>query len=231
MNRPQDLPKWLWLWIPIALTLLPYVVRIINPEAQSIMSGEMGVTENITVLILLCAIIVAIKIYKHLGKLEFPIFKTWISLLLLGCIYYMGEEISWGQHWIGWATPELWQGLNNQGETNLHNTSGLFDQLPRTVLSLAALTAIIVPIYVRKTGKFSDTSAFPYWWLPSYVNIPTCVAALGVSLHEKAYKLFDTTVPYILDISAGETKECMLAMFLLMYLASFYNRVKQLPSS
>ena len=65
------------------------------------------------------------------------------------------------------------------------------------------------------------------WLWPSYVNIPTCLLAVLVSLHEKAYKIFDTTVPNVLDIRAGETKECLLAMFLFMYIASFYKRLKE----
>ncbi len=231
MNQPKDLPSWLWLWLPITVVLIPYVTRFIDPATDPYVFGELGVMENITVVALLFAIALAIKCYAHLGKLQFPIFKKWIGLLLLGCIYYAGEELSWGQHWLGWATPELWQNVNDQGETNLHNTIGLLDQFPRAVLSLAALVAIVVPLYLRISGKSLGTDTFKYWWLPTYVNIPTCFMALAVSIHEKSYKLFDTTVPYILDIRAGETKECMLALFLLMYLASFYNRIKQLPAS
>lgn len=229
MNQPKDLPSWLWLWIPIATALLPYIARIINPASDDIIFGELGVIENITVIVLLCALVVAIKSYAYLRTFQFPIFKIWIGLLFVGCFYYAGEELSWGQHWIGWATPESWQQINDQGETNLHNTSAILDQVPRTILTIAAVVGgIIVPIFLMLRRKVFDASEFSFWWWPTYVNIPACVAAIFVSLHEKLYKLFDTTVPYLLDIRAGETKECLLAMFLFMYLASFYKRIKQL---
>ena len=34
-----------------------------------------------------------------------------------------GEEISWGQRILGIETPESLEGINDQGETNLHNLS------------------------------------------------------------------------------------------------------------
>jgi len=231
MDQPRDLPPWLWLWLPIAIALLPYIARIINPATDTFIFGELGVIENITVIFLLCALFVAIKSYRYLRAFQFPIFKIWIALLSLGCFYYAGEELSWGQHWIGWATPESWQEINDQGETNLHNTSAILDQVPRTILTLAAVVGgIIVPVFFMLRGKKFSASEFSFWWWPTRVNIPTCFAAIAVSLHEKAYKLFDTTVPYLLDIRAGETKECMLAIFLFMYLASFYRRLSQYVS-
>jgi glutamate carboxypeptidase len=32
-----------------------------------------------------------------------------------------GEEVSWGQHYLGWTTPRAWAAINAQAETNLHN--------------------------------------------------------------------------------------------------------------
>lgn len=229
MNKPKDLPAWLWLWLPIAIALLPYIARIIDPATDTIIFGELGVIENITVIVLLAALVAAIKSYAYMHSFPFPVFKIWIALIALGSFYYAGEELSWGQHWIGWATPDSWKDINDQGETNLHNTSAILDQVPRTILTLAAVIGgIFVPVYFLLRRKIYHADEFLYWWWPTHVNIPTCVAAISVSLHEKSYKLFDTTVPYILDIRAGETKECLLAMFLFLYLASFYKRIKQL---
>ncbi len=40
----------------------------------------------------------------------------------LGSLYIAGEEMSWGQHFFHWNTPEYWAEVNRQQETNLHNT-------------------------------------------------------------------------------------------------------------
>lgn len=227
-NYPEDLPNCLWFCLPILVALFPYVMRIISTETDSYVFGEQGFIENYTFIILFIAIVLGILSIKKMSSFEYSFFKFWLALLVLGCIYYAGEEISWGQHWFGWGTPDAWMGVNDQGETNLHNTSALLDQVPRMMLTIAAVVGgVIIPVFMSTRNIRLSADNFFYWLWPTYVNIPTCLLAIFVSLHEKAYKLFDTTVPHILDIRAGETKECLLAMFLFMYIASFYKRIKQ----
>lgn len=225
-SRTDDLPKWLWLWLPLGVAMFPYIARLINPETDRFVFGEQGIIENYTFVVLFIAIVLGILAIGKLKSFPFPFFRFWLGLLVLGCIYYAGEEISWGQHWFGWGTPENWQNVNDQGETNLHNTSALLDQVPRNLLTIAAVVGgILIPLYLFLRKRVLQKNSFYYWLWPTYVNIPTCFLAIAVSLHEKAYKLFDTTVPYLLDIRAGEAKECLLAMFLFMYIASFYKRL------
>ncbi|MEM6999124.1 MAG: hypothetical protein AAF419_04750 [Pseudomonadota bacterium] len=227
-KHPQDLSVCLWLCLPVLVALFPYVMRIINIESDQYVFGEQGIIENFTFLILAIAIVLGIKAIFRMETFPFAFFKWWIGLLVVGCIYYAGEEISWGQHWFGWVTPDGWMDVNDQGETNLHNTSALLDQVPRMLLTLAAVVGgIIIPLYYKFTDTQLASDNFLFWLWPTFVNIPTCVLAIFVSLHEKAYELFGTTVPHVLDIRAGETKECLLAMFLFMYVASFYKRLKQ----
>lgn len=225
---PEDLPKWLWLWLPVVVALFPYIMRLIDVNTDGYVFGERGIIENFTFIVLFAAIVIGVMSFLKLNSFEFPVFKFWLMLLVLGCIYYAGEEVSWGQHWFGWGTPEGWMEVNDQGETNLHNTSALLDQVPRMLLTIAAVVGgVMIPVFFLMRDKVFSTNEFFGWLWPSYVNIPVCLLAVLVSLHEKAYKLFDTTVPHILDIRAGETKECLLAMFLFMYIASFYTRLKQ----
>jgi len=225
-HTSTDLPKWLWLWLPILVALFPYVMRVINVESDRYVFGELGIIENFTFIVLAVAIVLGILSISKMKSFEFPVFKLWLILLVIGCIYYAGEEISWGQHWFGWATPEGWLDVNDQGETNLHNTSALLDQVPRLLLTIAAVVGgVLIPGYFLWRHIKLSVNNFYAWLWPTYVNIPTCLLAVLVSLHEKAYKLFDTTVPHLLDIRAGETKECLLAMFLFMYIASFYKRL------
>jgi hypothetical protein len=225
---PQDLSTCLWLCLPVLVALFPYVMRLINIESDQYVFGELGIIENFTFIILFISIVLGIKATLLMKSFPFPMFRWWIGLLVLGCIYYAGEEISWGQHWFGWVTPDSWMDVNDQGETNLHNTSALLDQVPRMLLTIAAVVGgIMIPVTYKMRKIKLPADDFLAWLWPTYVNIPTCLLAILVSLHEKIYKLFDTIVPHVLDIRAGETKECLLAMFLFMYIASFYKRLKQ----
>ena len=228
-NKPlHDLPNCLWFCLPVLVALFPYVMRIINTDTDQYVFGELGIIENYTFIILFIAIVIGVLAIAKMKVLNYTFFKYWLILLVVGCVYYAGEEISWGQHWFGWGTPDAWMGVNDQGETNLHNTSALLDQVPRMLLTIAAVVGgIFIPVYMKIRGIQLSIDSFFYWLWPTYVNVPTCFLAIAVSLHEKVYKLFGTTVPDVLDIRAGETKECLLAMFLFMYIASFYKRIKQ----
>jgi hypothetical protein len=45
-----------------------------------------------------------------------------------------------------------------------------------------------------------------------------------VSWHEKFYELLEIDIPLVLDIRAGETKECLLALFMMMNALSIWYR-------
>jgi hypothetical protein len=49
--------------------------------------------------------------------------RAWFALFALGCFVLAGEEISWGQHVIGFTPPEFIADRNFQGEFNVHNLS------------------------------------------------------------------------------------------------------------
>ncbi|MBT8113668.1 MAG: hypothetical protein KJO47_08315, partial [Gammaproteobacteria bacterium] len=181
--------------------------------------------ENITVIFLLTAIITCLLFLFAKEKIKFVSLKVWVVLFLLGSIYYAGEEISWGQHFFGWSTPEQWTEFNDQQETNLHNTAAIFDQIPRTLLSIAALIGgVLIPIFRKYKNHIPNKESFFDWLLPTYVCLPAALLSLLVSWHEKMYKILDMRIPEALDIRAGETKECLLALFMMMYALSIWYR-------
>ncbi len=221
----KKLPTLIWLIAPVLLVCFPYVARIINLSSDQIMYGEFGVIENVTVIFLFTAIIAALLFLLNKSKPNFKLFHIWMVIFLLGAIYYAGEEISWGQHYFGWATPEQWSSVNDQQETNLHNTSPLFDQIPRTLLSLAALIGgVFVPLYRQYKGHIPSKDSIYDWIWPTIECLPAALFSMLVSWHEKLYELIGTDIPQVLDIRAGETKEMFLAMFMMVYALSVWNR-------
>ncbi len=219
----RDLPKFVWLFVPVFVAVMPYIARFISLDTDRYMYTELGIIENITVVALLVAIIACFLFLK--ASTDFKFLKIWMIIFLLGSIYYAGEEISWGQHYFGWGTPESWQSVNDQQETNLHNTAAIFDQIPRTLLSIAALIGgVLIPIYRRFKKHIPDKNSFFDWLFPTYVCIPAALLSLLVSWHEKLYKLLDINIPVVLDIRAGETKECLLALFMMVYALSVWYR-------
>ena len=78
--------------------------------------GENGWIEILTVVFLLIAILFGM-IFLLLYKIpDHGWVQWWMVLLVLGSLYFAGEELSWGQHIFGWETSEYWQTLNDQGK-------------------------------------------------------------------------------------------------------------------
>jgi len=82
------------------------------------LQNEDGFMEWCSVAALTLAAIHAGKILKS-ARLSTIQRLGWIIFLLL-CILFVGEEISWGERIHGYGIEAI-QGINTQGETNLHN--------------------------------------------------------------------------------------------------------------
>jgi hypothetical protein len=73
--------------------------------------------------------------------------RGWLLAFVVAMVYFAGEDINWGQYYVGWATPEYFMQHNREQETNLHNMSSWFNQKPRLVAELWMLVACIaVPL-------------------------------------------------------------------------------------
>jgi len=104
---------------------------------------ENGLIENMQSLFLVTAIFFLYKARSNFKHIK--IISYFIAIKILALIYFLGEEISWGQHFFNWESPGFFENKNNQQETNLHNISNLFNQLPRIfVLFWCGLTPFCV---------------------------------------------------------------------------------------
>jgi len=235
-NLEYTLPSWFWLWLPPVIYLAHYAARIlIDPSVYDTwLTGEAGLTERLTVLILAAALLLGLATTIQLSRYRQWQLASWFALFTLGCLYFGGEEASWGQHWFGWTTPEGWQALNNQGETNLHNSNALagslLDQLPRNLLAVAMLVCGgILPLVRRMRGIAHTPDTMKYWLMPGMVCVPAGFIAPLASLPEKVIN----NVPHALNIEFGEVKELMIAVFLLIYIAATLSalRMYRLPTT
>lgn len=96
--------------------------------------NENGIIEYLQIFLLLASIFLLILFVKEkFVRINF-LEKLLIILYLLGLNYYFFEEISWGQHFFGWESSAFFLKINHQGETNLHNVSSIFNELPRNML-------------------------------------------------------------------------------------------------
>ncbi len=225
----KDLSKPVWLWLPVIIFFVPYLMRIGNTGVDVYLYGESGWIEVLTVVFLFVAILFGLASLLFIKISGHSWMRWWMVLMVLGSVYFAGEELSWGQHIFGWEASDYWKNFNDQGETNLHNTGPLFDQVPRTLLSVAALVGgVLAPLYLALSKRRLRRESFHYWLWPTYVCMPAAFFSLLVSWHEKTYRLLDVQIPAVLDVRAGEVKECFLALFIMLYLVSAWYRSRNI---
>lgn len=118
---------------------------------------ENGLVEILQFSLLLIAIFYLIYIIKNYTYRLNKLFHIFLIINVCGLFYYAGEEISWGQHFFNWNSPEFFKELNNQKETNLHNISNLFDQLPRTLVMIWCSTSLFFVLILRKLNVINNS--------------------------------------------------------------------------
>lgn len=223
LQHADRLPAWLCLWLPLAVAVVLVLAWLLAPEFyRDYLGGEIGVLELAHVIIPLISAAYCLRILVLKEVREDRLVFVWIVLGLLGSVYMAGEEASWGQHYAGWLTPENWQALNDQGETNLHNTSSWLDQKPRTLLEIGVIVGgILIPLLALRRpalreGRFA-------LFLPPLACLPVAVIA-------EAAKLWDRLQPlglwdFVIFDRASEVQELYFSLFILFYLMVFRHRV------
>lgn len=231
----RDLPRWLWLWLPLMYLILHVAVAGYSAPVYEkyLAGGELGTNELLTMGILAVAVIIGAHTLIIMRVTGDSRLLAWIFLGTLGCLYFGGEEASWGQHLFGWESSEAWQEFNDQQETNLHNSDKwgpLLDQLPRNLLTIGILVGgIIAPLYRRRKEMHLNPAGINYWIWPTMVCLPVGIIAVFISIPETIYEeVTGLNHPPRFDITSGELKEFFSANFLLIYLWSFNLRMRQL---
>ena len=121
--------------------------------------NENGLIENSQLLFLAISIFFLIKTKSKLNNKK-SIINFFFLIQIIGLIYYLGEEISWGQHFFNWSSPEFFVSYNNQMETNIHNISNIFDQLPRTIVLLWCGLSVPIVLLLTKIDIKIDKKIF-----------------------------------------------------------------------
>jgi len=126
--------------------------------------NENGVIESFQILFLFIAIIYFLKILIFKIREKNNLFYFILFFYFTCLLYYFFEEISWGQHFFGWRSPNFFIEHNNQNETNFHNISNLLDQLPRSLLSVWCSLSFVIIVFFR---KFNSNENYHIFILPT----------------------------------------------------------------
>jgi hypothetical protein len=103
-------------------------------------------------------------------------------LLSLACLFVVGEEVSWGQRLAGWETPAALGAVNVQGETTVHNVSGV-DEASRVALLAVGLYGSCAWLVTRRRARRRQALVLaPPLFLASLFVVPLVYYAVRLSL-------------------------------------------------
>ena len=186
---------------------LRYGNDIFSYEVLVEINREDGVLEGLSAVILLVASAVALLVAYRVGWSAVGLFHAFLGLLFFAMC---GEEISWGQRFIGFETPESLEGLNVQNEVNLHNMFGyLFDHM--FILCFFLWGCALPAMYWMWR---------PWRWFQSRIGLPMpsiglAIAMLLVTLTQE--QLTDRLIGTVTLLRVPELREFLSALcFLLM---------------
>lgn len=244
LKRTHDVSALIRVWVPASILVVAAVVgyfaNFLRVQGHSAIyfdlidaiNTEGGFIEIATVLVLAVAIFHGLRTLGPAKSLKLPLLFSWIAVNLMGAAYFLGEEISWGQHFFNWSTGEWFAERNDQGETNLHNISSWLDQKPRLLLLLWCVTGgLIIPLWYKARRRLRPTSGWPYWFWPtnSVFFVAILIAVIRIPDNILDFLEIDVSDPvrlYFQSFNATEMQECLYGCFILIYLYSIRARVR-----
>lgn len=164
------------------------------------------------------------RMWKQEGRAALYGLAT-VGVIALATFFFAGEEVSWGQTYLGWKTPETMREFSH--ETNIHNSS-----LPIQALGSVFLVVMffVLPAVWALGKRFG-------WKIPASMEpaiaegpVIVCMAfAFGWKETKSLYRWlnpdYETRAVYI-DFfeQINEHKEMLVAVSLLMYAVLRFRR-------
>lgn len=204
--------------VPLGLLSIALIGAIVGGDLQELVQNpRTGIFETVTGALALSAAVVGFAAFLSTrGRCEWRV-RAWLLAYALAIFYFAGEDLNWGQYYIGWTPSDYFIANNKEQETNLHNMSPLFNQLPRAIVEVWLLVAcILVPLGWQWPRRVLSRLV-PNWLWPDQRLV--CVAVLALLLKVpkllERQGLIDTEVLY--GIRTSELQELMFAYAFLLY--------------
>ena len=220
-----DISAWA-VWIVCGLLYAVLLTLVfVAPEVLrgSGIDTEGGLVEELQNVSLAIALALAVVTLLHADTLRM---RLWLGLVVLGIVYLLGEETSWGQHYFGWSTTGFFERINDQGETNFHNTGdGWLDQKPRALLLIGMILGTIVHPLVKWARKGRGLFDNPWWLAPTLASLAPVVFSQIAAAPKKIEEL--AVLTYSLNLYRwSEMEEVFIYIFFITYLLSLLMRLR-----
>lgn len=214
-------PLW-WLYVPLAIIGAQIVLELLVDDKvlMAHLHSEGGPHETLQSYCLAIALVIAVAGAIKADWKTQKLVAGWFTLAAICTFYVSGEEISWGQHILNWDTPEYWSGINDQNETNFHNTSAWLDQKPRLILFIGICVGGLVIPAMRRWKPQSLPRQFEVLYPSNLLVVPALGVLVPYLVQEIAEHAFGSGV----FSRVSELQELYMYYFVALYLHLLYKQ-------
>ncbi len=222
----KEISSFYWFWIPVVFMAVQVLLEaFVDGSVLSRMLSENGPHELLQAGLMVTSFFVALSYFFSSGY-KTLILKLWFGLATLCCLYVAGEELSWGQQIWDWATPEFWTQVNDQQETNLHNTSSWLDQKPRLILEIGIVGGTLLFPLLKKFHWIRLPQNLDMLMPPKQL-LTIALLVLIPQIIEKIFEAFDVNI----FARFSEVQELYMFYFVLLYLVLLKRTARELKKS
>ncbi len=185
--------------------------------------SEQGVIEILTAVFFGAAGVVGLALAARTRGVVRPLYRAFYVGFALAALFVAFEEISWGQHLLGFESPPWFAERNAQRETNLHNLFGHTPNRKLHDLAVVVFTTggIVLPAVARLRPAAYARDRWAHYLLPHGELV--ALAALAALL-----RLFRSMPPSPItgrNLGLAEPMELYFGAAALVYVLVLWRRL------
>lgn len=227
--------SWFLAIVLPVIVVAAYIIMITVAPRDQIqwLHGETGPVEIATALVFLAAGILSLVMAFRIGKVDpqrpMYVVAAFVFIALVA-FFMLLEEISYGQHFFGFESPEVFQEHNKQKEFNLHN---LWDDKPSSTLRDIAnicvpVGGLLMPLLIALRPQWNYRRRSWSWYLfPRWELALWIIFSMLISPFRKLGG-FSEGYDHIWRGTFSEFKELLWAFVGLIVLLVLYRRLFKL---
>jgi hypothetical protein len=222
MNRVTAEPWWRalltpWVGVAIAAVVVAYATLRLPGDTVDSLIGEDRFYETLGAAGLLVAaiafVLTARRVHGAGAETGASRAKPWI-LGFVGLFLFLaaGEEISWGQRFLGISTPESIREVNTQGETNLHNIEGIQGKGDLLFQLFWGSLFVLVPLVALASRRVRELAERFFVVAPAGIAVVLIVNYIASNVASEVLDGSAYTSIYPLTHATTELKEAIVSV-------------------
>ena len=231
MNRVLQNERFLFVGIPAIVILFPHLFLVIGGYDRWIMPvpREIGFVENATAIFFFIGGIYCLYLLAAPHRENVTFFRLTIAFIGLSSVWVGLEEISYGQQWLRFTTPEWFIEHNYNRELNIHNLGDdSISHILRTVSYIGvSAVGIIAPLVLYWKKLKPDAASWFYHFIPTPWMIVPSLFFLFANLPKTIIKSLpdghDFVSSHVYFSDSGEYEEYMFGLWVILYIASVHR--------